>query len=204
MSLLRLAQGRLDFALPAIRRALDEAQDPLDRCRLLPASIEIMLEGEDVKAALAAADELAGIAAELDSTYLKALAAHASGAVLLERTRPVDEAARNVRDPKAPHAKRVPPDQSLNTLGDGAGLGSNSSGARGVEKRRSPTSIVRLTSSPYRGPELARGRSSCLLPPANQPGATASCSPARRRPPGVNNIFAKLSFHPRGSNGIRL
>src|SRR5206468_4163363 len=43
MSLLRLAQGRLDLALAAIRRALDEAQDTLVRCRLLPASIEILL-----------------------------------------------------------------------------------------------------------------------------------------------------------------
>ena len=37
MSLLRLAQGRIDLALPAIRRALEEAQDPIARSRLLPA-----------------------------------------------------------------------------------------------------------------------------------------------------------------------
>jgi len=35
MSLLRLAQGRIDLALPAIRRALDEAPDPIARSRLL-------------------------------------------------------------------------------------------------------------------------------------------------------------------------
>jgi len=35
MSLLRLAQGRIDLVLPAIRRALDEAPDPIARSRLL-------------------------------------------------------------------------------------------------------------------------------------------------------------------------
>ena len=44
MSLLRLAQGRIDLALPAIRRALEEAQDPVARSRLLPACVEVMLE----------------------------------------------------------------------------------------------------------------------------------------------------------------
>ncbi len=71
MSLLRLAQGRIDLALPAIRRALDEAQDPIARSRLLPACVEVMLEAEDVGAARAAADELAGIAAQFDAPYLQ-------------------------------------------------------------------------------------------------------------------------------------
>ena len=83
MSLLRLAQGRIDLALPAIRRALDEAQDPIARLRLLTASVEVLLEADDVGSARAAADELAGIAAQLDAAYLNALAAEASGAVLL-------------------------------------------------------------------------------------------------------------------------
>ena len=39
MSLLRLAQGRVDLALPAIRRALDEVEDPTVRSRLLPACV---------------------------------------------------------------------------------------------------------------------------------------------------------------------
>jgi DNA-binding CsgD family transcriptional regulator len=84
MSLLRLAQGRTDLALPAIRRALEEdAHDPVARSRLLPACVEVMLEAGAVDAARAAADELAGIAAQLDAAYLSALAADAAGAVLL-------------------------------------------------------------------------------------------------------------------------
>ena len=51
MSLLRLAQGRVDLASPAIRRALDEAHDPIARSRLLPASVDVMLEADDIEAA---------------------------------------------------------------------------------------------------------------------------------------------------------
>ena len=83
LSLLRLAQGRIDLAVPAIRRVTEEAQDPIDRSRLLPAYVEIMLEADDLAAARAAADDLGSIAADLDAPYLHALAAHASGAVLL-------------------------------------------------------------------------------------------------------------------------
>jgi DNA-binding CsgD family transcriptional regulator len=83
MSLLRLAQGRIDLALPAIRRALAEAQDPIARARLLPAYVEIMLDAAEVQAARAAADELARIGADFGAPYLRALAGHASGAVLL-------------------------------------------------------------------------------------------------------------------------
>jgi DNA-binding NarL/FixJ family response regulator len=83
MSLLRLAQGRIDLALPAIRRALGEAQDPIARSRLLPACVEVMLEAQDVAGARAAADELDAVVAQFDAPYLHALASHASGAVLL-------------------------------------------------------------------------------------------------------------------------
>jgi DNA-binding NarL/FixJ family response regulator len=114
MSLLRLAQGRIDLALPALRRTLDEAEDPLARSRLLPACVEVLLEAEDVMAARAAADELAGIAAQLDAPYLNALAAEASGAVLLAEDDPraalakLRSAQRAWRELEAPHqAARV-------------------------------------------------------------------------------------------------
>jgi DNA-binding CsgD family transcriptional regulator len=88
MSLLRLAQGRIDLALPAIRRAMEEAQDPIARSALLPVYVEVMLEAEEVDAARMAADELAAIAGQFDALYLNALAAHASGAVLLAEGNP--------------------------------------------------------------------------------------------------------------------
>jgi tetratricopeptide (TPR) repeat protein len=83
MPLLYLAQGRTDRALPAIRRALEEAQDPIARSRLLPACVEVMLDANDVSAARLAAAELAGLAAQFDAAYLTALSAQAAGAVRL-------------------------------------------------------------------------------------------------------------------------
>jgi DNA-binding NarL/FixJ family response regulator len=83
MSLLRLAQGRVDLAAAAIRRALDEAEDPTTRSRLLPACVEIMLEAGDVEAARAAADDLDRLASQHAAPYLSALADEASGGVLM-------------------------------------------------------------------------------------------------------------------------
>jgi ATP/maltotriose-dependent transcriptional regulator MalT len=83
LALLRLAQGQVDAAAAAIRRALDEAGDRVTRAGLLPAYVEIMLARDDVEAARAAADEVSAIAAELDAPLLQTVAEHANGAVLL-------------------------------------------------------------------------------------------------------------------------
>jgi DNA-binding NarL/FixJ family response regulator len=61
----------------------EAAQDRLTRSRLLAPSVEIALAAHDVRAARAAADELAELAADLDAPLLHAVAAHATGAVLL-------------------------------------------------------------------------------------------------------------------------
>jgi DNA-binding CsgD family transcriptional regulator len=82
LSLLRLAQGRVDAAAAMIRSAVDETRDPPRRARVLRALVDIMLAANDVTAARAAADELAGIAAALPVPFLLAAAAYASGAVL--------------------------------------------------------------------------------------------------------------------------
>jgi DNA-binding CsgD family transcriptional regulator/tetratricopeptide (TPR) repeat protein len=84
LALLRLAQGESDAAVAAIRHAVaDAGEDQLARSRLLAACVEIMLAVGDVAAARAAVEELDGIAADLDAPLLEAIAAHASGAVLL-------------------------------------------------------------------------------------------------------------------------
>jgi DNA-binding CsgD family transcriptional regulator len=83
LSRLRLAQGQVDAAQAAIRRAVDEASDRVTRSNLLAAHVEIMLATGDIHAARAAADELSTIAADLDAQLLGAMAAHAQGAVLL-------------------------------------------------------------------------------------------------------------------------
>jgi DNA-binding NarL/FixJ family response regulator len=83
LALLRLAQGRIDAAVAAIRRAVDEATDPVARSKMLPAYVEIMLAGGEMPAARAAADELTAIAAGGHVPVLRGIAASARGAVLL-------------------------------------------------------------------------------------------------------------------------
>jgi DNA-binding CsgD family transcriptional regulator len=79
---LRLAQGQVDTALAAIRRALSEGGDRATRASLLAAAIDILLAAGDVSAARASTAELATIAAGMDAPRLRAMTAHANGAVL--------------------------------------------------------------------------------------------------------------------------
>jgi class 3 adenylate cyclase len=63
LSLLRLAQGKVDAASRSIKRAIDEESlARLDRARLLPAQVEIALAAGDVKTARAAAEEIDAVA----------------------------------------------------------------------------------------------------------------------------------------------
>lgn len=80
---LRLAQGQIDAAAAAIRRALDEAHDRATRPRLLDASVEIALAAGDIAAATAASAELSEIADTSAAPLLRAMAARAEGAVHL-------------------------------------------------------------------------------------------------------------------------
>ncbi len=65
-----------------IRRALDEAQDPMSRARQLGSYVEVMLATGDTTAARDAVDELRQVAATLGTPLLRAHAARAGGAVL--------------------------------------------------------------------------------------------------------------------------
>jgi ATP/maltotriose-dependent transcriptional regulator MalT len=85
---LRLAQGQVDAAMAAISTALDEAPNRLARSKLLAAYVDIALAATDVPSARAAADELAEIAAELETPLVRAVAAHATGAVLIAEGHP--------------------------------------------------------------------------------------------------------------------
>lgn len=83
LALLRLAQGHVAAAATAIRVVLDDAQDRVTRSKVLAAFAEIMLAAGDVPAARAAADELTENAGRLDAPWMRAVSAHATGAVLL-------------------------------------------------------------------------------------------------------------------------
>jgi DNA-binding CsgD family transcriptional regulator len=83
LALLRLAQGNVDPAVAAIRRAVSEATAAMPRAALLPAYIEIMLTVGELEEAASACRELEGIAEGRRSDALTAMSAHASGAVAL-------------------------------------------------------------------------------------------------------------------------
>jgi class 3 adenylate cyclase len=57
LSLLRLAEGKVDAAVAGVSRKLQETQEPLFRLRHLPAQVEIAIAAGDTKTARAAADE---------------------------------------------------------------------------------------------------------------------------------------------------
>lgn len=80
---LRLAQGRADAAVATIRRAEAATTVPLERARLLPAFVEIMLASGDVDSARRACGELEELARGYESAMLGALVAQARGAVHL-------------------------------------------------------------------------------------------------------------------------
>ena len=214
MSLLRLAQGRIDLALPAIRRALEEAQDPIARSRLLPGYVEVMLEAEEVGSARAAADELTGIAAQLDAPYLHALAAHASGAVLLAEGDPrgaltnLRTAHRSWRDLEAPHQAarvRLLIGVACLELGDGASAELEFEAARGVlDELGAGTDLERLAllagSSRPEGPLSRREGEVLTLVAAGKTNRAIAAelfisekTVARH----VSNIFTKLGLSSR-------
>lgn len=88
LALLRKAQGRVAAAVAAIRRALDEAGDPIPRVRLLGPAVDIALAAGDVASAESAASELAALAEAFDTPFLRALSAQSRGAVTLAEGSP--------------------------------------------------------------------------------------------------------------------
>jgi DNA-binding CsgD family transcriptional regulator/tetratricopeptide (TPR) repeat protein len=109
LALLRLAQGKVDASVAAIRRALGEESEPLARSRLLPAHVEIMLAAKDLDAARDDVTELSKVADNYPTPALQAQARLAQGAVLLaagcaEEALPVLRAAwRTWQDLDAPY-----------------------------------------------------------------------------------------------------
>ena len=213
MSLLRLAQGRGDLAASAIRRALDETEDPPARSRLLPASVEVLLEVDDVRGARAAVDELAAVAVQLDAPYLTALAAHAFGAVLLAEGDPraaltrLRTAQRSWRELEAPHEAarvRMLIGAACRELGDGASAELEFNAARGALEqlgaRPDLERLARLAGSPRPG-GLSRRESEVLMLVAtgktNRAIATELFISEKTVARHVSNIFRKLGLSSR-------
>ncbi len=214
MSLVRVAQGRVDLAVAAIRRALDEGQDPLTRARLLPGCIEVLLEAADVRAARTAADELCAIAAQFEVPYLNALAAHAFGAVLLAEGEPhpalaeIRTAQRSWRDLAAPHQAarvRVLIGVACRALGDNATADLEFEAARGAleELGAAPdlARLARLAGTSRPGGPLSRRENDVLTLIAsgktNRLIATELCISEKTVARHITNIFTKLRLSSR-------
>jgi DNA-binding NarL/FixJ family response regulator len=213
MSLLRTVQGRVDLALPAIRRALEEAGDPPTRARLLSACVEVALEAGDVAAARAAADELGAIAERRGAPYLDALACEAAGAVMLAEGDPraalakLRVAQRSWLALEAPHQVarvRMRIGVACRELGDGASAELEFEAARGVleELGAAPDleRLVRLAGSPAPGGLSRRETEVLTLVAAGKTNRTIASelfisekTVARH----VSNIFMKLGVSSR-------
>ena len=85
LALLRLAQGKSAAAAAALRVALAGGDGGLDRARLLAAKVDVALKAGDLGSAESAAEELAAITADANSSVIDAMTALATGTVKLAR-----------------------------------------------------------------------------------------------------------------------
>jgi DNA-binding CsgD family transcriptional regulator len=85
---LRLAQGKTETALAAIRRANVEISEPLKRVALLPAYVEIALAAGEMDEARTVCLELRELGETYESAMVDAMVAHAHGAVALAEDEP--------------------------------------------------------------------------------------------------------------------
>jgi len=90
LALMRLAQGRHDSAMLALKRALEEPRPQQTLTRLWRALVEVALASGDLACAADAAAHLEQAAASSDAAFLRASAAMARGRVALGAGRPKD------------------------------------------------------------------------------------------------------------------
>jgi ATP/maltotriose-dependent transcriptional regulator MalT len=83
MALLRLAQGRVDAAVSAGRRMVEESRGQFAYLKMLSAYSEILIAARDLDTARTVADELAGLAVSIDTPLSRATAFYATGSVVL-------------------------------------------------------------------------------------------------------------------------
>jgi DNA-binding NarL/FixJ family response regulator len=81
LALCWLARGRSAAALSAIRRLLAEAHGPVQRCRLLPAAVEVLLAAGDHDEARRCAQELTEIGSAFGVAAIQAAAAYGTATV---------------------------------------------------------------------------------------------------------------------------
>jgi DNA-binding CsgD family transcriptional regulator len=163
---LRLGQGRTTAAASAIRRADAGATQLLERVRLLPAYVEIMLAVGETDGARRACDELEELAAGYESAMLDGIVAHARGSVqLAEGDAQLALASLNRADDiwqalEAPYETartRTLVSEACRALGDAEAAGLELEAARTIfERLGAKPDIDRLASRPSDSHGLSR------------------------------------------------
>jgi DNA-binding CsgD family transcriptional regulator len=211
LALLRLAQGRADAAATAIRRALNAATNRLERTKLLPAFIEILLAVHDVEEACTACRELEEIAQRFDTDVLRALTAQARAAIDLAKGDPraahgrlhrARQVWQQVQAPYLAARARVLMGLACRSLGDDEAAGLEFDAARSVfERLGAAPDLARLASlgkpatSALSHPLTARELQVLRLITAgktNKAIAAALFLSERTVDRHVSNIFSKL------------
>ena len=217
LALLRMAQGRTVAASAAIRRAVAATTDRLQRTKLLPAYIEIMLKVGELEEARAACVELEETAASFDSDVLTAMAAQGRGAVqlaegnsqaALQSLRPAWHVWEQVEVPNMAARVRVLTGRACQALGDEDGSGLEFSAARAVFKKlgaapdlETVDSLLRRVCPPSHG-LTARELQVLRLVSAgktNKAIAAELCLSERTIDRHVSNILTKLNVPSRAA-----
>ncbi len=210
---LRLGQGRTAAAATAIRRAEVGATQLLDRVRLLPAYVEIMLSVGDTDSARRACGELEELAGGYESAMLEGIVAHARGAVeLAEGDAQSALAALNTAGDiwqalEAPYEiarTRALVGEACRLLGDEEAAGLEVDAARGIfERLGAKPEVARLTSPAADAHGLSRRELEVLRLVAsgksNREIAGALLISEHTVARHLQNIFAKLGVPSRAA-----
>jgi DNA-binding NarL/FixJ family response regulator len=220
LALLRLAQGRTDVAVSTIRRVAGAAVDDLERVKVLPAFVDIMLAVGDVPAARHACKDLEGIAAAFDVEVMSAMAAQARGAVELAEgdafaalgsLRRASQAWQQIEAPYLAARTRVSIALACRALGDEEATAMELDAAAGVFERLEASPDLAHVDSTRRQPHAARADSCGLTRRQLEVLRLVATGRTNRQIAGelvlsektierhVSNIFAKLSVPSRAA-----
>jgi len=208
---LRLAQGRSDAAAAAIRRAEAATTLGLERARILPAFVEIMVAVGDVESARRACLELEELAREYESAMLEAMVAHARGAAHLAEGDPQAALVALRRAGETWHALEAPYEiartrvlvgEACRLLGDEEAAALEHEAARDIfERLGAKPDLARMGSRASDSHGLSRRELEVLRLVAagksNRDIAVALVISEHTVARHVHNIFAKLSVSSR-------
>jgi DNA-binding CsgD family transcriptional regulator len=210
---LRLAQGRAEAAAAAIRRAEAATSLAIERARLLPAFVEIMLAVGETQSARRACAELQELARGFDSAMLTALVAHAQGAVHLAEgdaqaalvaLRAAREAWHALEAPYEIARTRVLVGEACQVLGDDEAAALELEAARSIfERLGAKPDLARLLARTTHSHGLSRRELEVLRLVAsgksNREIASALVISEHTVARHVQNIFAKLGLSSRAA-----